>query len=120
MLQTTVNDVPVDSPGLNDPYTNGEKTLKTIKDNCQDVDLFVYCIQITQSRMGQDEFDSIAELTNTLGKGIWKRALFTLTFANQLRPGQNSSGRVKFLQERVSECNAPVNIMPHYPLYGHR
>ena len=106
MLHTTVNDVPVvlwDSPGLNDPYTNGEETLKMIKDNCQDVDLFVYCIQITQSRMGQDDFDSIAELTNSLGKGVWKRALFALTFANQLRSRQTSSDDAKMLKERVSE-----------------
>ena len=106
MLQTTVNDVPVvlwDSPGLNDPYTNGEETLKTIKSNCQDVDLFVYCIQITQSRMGRDDFDSIAELTNMLGKGVWKQALFALTFANQLRPRKNSSDRAKMLKDRVSE-----------------
>ena len=106
MLQTTVNDVTVvlwDSPGLNDPYTNGEERLKMIKSNCQDVDLFVYCIQITQNRMGQDDFDSVAELTNTLGKDIWKRALFALTFANQLRPRKHSSDRAKMLKDRVSE-----------------
>ena len=108
MLQTTVNDVPVvlwDSPGLNDPYISGDETLRTIKDNCQDADLFVYNIQITQSRMGQDDFDSVAELTNALGKGIWKRALFALTFANQLKTRSSSreSDDAKMLKERVSE-----------------
>ena len=86
---TRINDVPVtlwDSPGLNDPYTDGEETLKEIKANCRGVDLFVYCIQITQSRAGQDEFDSIAELTNALGKDIWKSALIALTFANEIKP----------------------------------
>ena len=88
-FRTTINDVPVtlwDSPGLKDPYTKGEETLKEIKANCQGVDLFVYCIQVTQSRAGQDEFDSIAELTNALGKDIWKSALIALTFANQVKP----------------------------------
>ena len=88
-FKTTINDVPVtlwDSPGLKDPYTNGQETLKEIKANCQGVDLFVYCIQITQSRAGQDEFDSIADLTNALGKGIWKSALIALTFANEVKP----------------------------------
>lgn len=86
-FQDTINDVPItlwDSPGLKDPYTDGKETLKEIKAKCQGIDLFVYCAQITQRRVGQDEFDSIAELTNALGKDIWKSALIALTFANKV------------------------------------
>ena len=100
-FKTTINDVPVtlwDSPGLNDPYTNGEETLKEIKANCKGVDLFVYCIQITQPRAGQDEFDSIAKLTNALGKDIWKSALIALTFANEVKPAT-----AEVLTNRVSQ-----------------
>ena len=100
LSHTTINNVPVmlwDSPGLKDPYTNEEETLKMIKDSCQDIDLFIYCIRITQTRMGKDEFYSIADLTNTLGEGIWRRAVFALTFANQLQSKHRS------LNERVSE-----------------
>ena len=88
-VTTTINRIKVtvwDTPGLNDPSTNEEETLSSIRENCRDqVDLFVYCIQMTQTRIGQDEYDAIADLTRALGADIWKNAVFALTFANEVR-----------------------------------
>ena len=87
MVTMIVNDVHVtlwDTPGLKDPDSDGEKTIKEIGDECGTayLDLFVYCTQFNQPRLGKDDVDSIQDLTKAFGGGIWKRALFALTFAN--------------------------------------
>ena len=88
-ITVIVNDVLVtlwDTPGLKDPYRDGKKTISEIQENClSDVDLFVYCTRFDQSRLGQDDVDCIRDITKAFGAGIWKRALFALTCANEAR-----------------------------------
>ena len=92
-----------DSPGLKDPQTDESQTLKDIKENCKDIDIFVYCTSLTQTRIGQDEYDSIMNLTNALGEVIWKRGLIALTFANEVRLPPSSSDTLKgHFKKRVS------------------
>lgn len=93
-----------DSPGLKDPDTDENQTLKDIEENCKDVDIFVYCTSLTQTRIGQDEYDSIMNLTHTLGEGIWKRGLIALTFANEVRPSPSSRATPgEYFRKRVSD-----------------
>ena len=92
-----------DSPGLKDPQTDESQTLKDIKENCKDIDIFVYCTSLTQTRIGQDEYDSIMNLTNALGDVIWRRGLIALTFANEVRLPPSSSDTLKeHFKKRVS------------------
>ena len=93
-----------DSPGLKDPDTDESQTLKDIKENCKDIDIFVYCTSLTQTRIGQDEYDSIMNLTHTLGDGIWSRGLIALTFANEVRPSPSSRATAgEYFRKRVSD-----------------
>ena len=93
-----------DSPGLKDPQTDESQTLKDIKENCQDIDIFVYCTSLTQTRIGQDEYDSIMNLTHVLGNGIWRRGLIALTFANEVRPSPSSHATAEeYFRKRVSD-----------------
>jgi hypothetical protein len=93
-----------DSLGLKDPETGERQTLKDIEENCKDIDIFVYCTSMTQTRFTQDECDSIRNLTRTLGDGIWKRGLIALTFANEVRPSPSSRATAgEYFRERVSE-----------------
>jgi predicted GTPase len=99
-----VNVIMWDSPGLKDPKTDEHQTLKDIEENCKDIDIFVYCTSMTQTRFTQDECDSIRNLTRTLGDGIWKRGLIALTFANEVRPSPSSRATAgEYFRERVSE-----------------
>ena len=85
-IQLTVNDVEVtmwDSPGLRDPFADEKLTIEAIKRNCKNIDLFIYCTPLTQTRIEQGNFDSILALSNGLGNDIWDRALIALTFANK-------------------------------------
>ena len=89
MVTMIVNDVHVnlwDTPGLKDPNSDGEKTIKEIGEKCgivDNIDLFVYCTRFDQPRLEKDDVDCIRDITKAFGDGIWKRALFALTFANQ-------------------------------------
>ena len=93
-----------DSPGLKDPQTDESQTLKDIKENCKDIDIFVYCTSLTQRRIGQDEYDSIINLTRVLGDGIWRKGLIALTFANEVRPSPSSCATAEeYFRKRVSD-----------------
>ena len=103
-----VNDVRVtiwDTPGLKDPYSDGEKTIKEIGNQCGDIDLFVYCMHFTQRRLGQDDIDCIRDITKAFGDGIWKRALFALTFANEatVPPSNKTQNLQEYFQSREKE-----------------
>ena len=125
-LHVTVEDVNVtlwDSPGLKDPDTDEKQTLQDIQDNCRDVDVFVYCTSLTQTRIGQDEFDCIRDITSAFGGAIWKRALFALTFANETRvpPSSQATLQEHFLSRerewkealhRVIQDNVKPEEMP--------
>ena len=92
-ITTMIDNIQVtlwDTPGLSDPSTDTEQTLREITEKCRGkVDLFVYCVQMTQNRLGNDEIDSILNLTTAMGKDVWKYAIFALTFANEVRVPPN-------------------------------
>ena len=76
-----------DTPSLRDPFGDKDETaVAAILDACPDVDLFLFCTQMDQIRLGKDDDDAISTLTDILGEGIWKRAIFALTFANKMSP----------------------------------
>lgn len=87
---TAIEDVDVviyDSPGLQDGTSNEESYLKDMEDKCKQIDLILYCIKMTDTRVSQDEYDAMLKLTKAFGKdGFWKNALFVLTFANEVQP----------------------------------
>jgi len=93
-----------DTPGLQDPLVDKESLLEDIKNNIGDnVDLYVYCIQMTQTRAEQGDYDTIADLTGSLGVDFWKRSLFALTFANDVSVPLSADGASleEYFQGRV-------------------
>lgn len=94
-----------DTPGLQDPCTDKSKILEDIKANVGDnADLYVYCTQMTQTRAEQGDIDAIADLTEALGKDFWKRAIFAMTFANQVtKPPNYSKTKEEYFEERLKE-----------------
>ena len=73
-----------DSPGLQDGTEFEEKYKKNIKENCKDVDLFLYCVNMSQTRFvrGGPDVKAMCELTELLGTKMWENTLFVMTFAN--------------------------------------
>ena len=107
-ITVIVNNVRVtlwDTPGLKDPFSDGKKTIKEIRDKClPNVDLFVYCSRFDQTRLGQDDVDCIRDITNAFGAEIWKRAVFALTFANKASIPHSEKGSLEeYFVSRVTE-----------------
>ena len=110
MLNMFVNDVHVtlwDTPGLKDPDSDGKKTIKEIGDKCgiDDIDLFVFCMHFDQPRLEKDDVDCIRDLTKAFGGGIWKRALFALTCANNatVPPSVTDKTPSEYFQSRLEQ-----------------
>ena len=83
----TANDVCMtlwDTPGLDDPFSDGKKTLEEIRDMCDvhNIDLFIYCTHFDQPRLINEDIIRIRDITKVFGEGIWERALLALTFTN--------------------------------------
>jgi hypothetical protein len=74
-----------DSPGLQDGTTEERKYLDDIRRKCKgNIDLFLYCINMSETRFvsGNPDIKAMKQLTDTLGQDMWKNALIVLTFAN--------------------------------------
>ena len=107
-VQFAINDVEVtiwDSPGLRDPFTDEKETIEAIQKNCEDVDIFIYCTPLNQTRIGQDDFDSILVLSKSLANdNIWDKAIIALTFANEIRlPPSSRDSIEEYFRKRVSD-----------------
>lgn len=80
-----------DSPGLQDIDKTkdiiGEITAKC-KEN--EIDLYVYCVNMTQVRVDAGEFDSIKALTGALGENFWNHSLFAMTYSNAVEVPKGS------------------------------
>ena len=76
-----------DSPGLQDGTRNEKIYLQDIKKNCQDVDLFLYCIPMSEKRFhkGSADFEAMRKLTKALGSEVWANAVVVLTFAHDIQ-----------------------------------
>ena len=95
MYQCVVDDIEVnvwDSPGLQDGTNREPEYIEDIKRNCVKgddttaIDLFIYCIRMSETRFVKDNPDIRAMhiLTDTLGMGMWSNTIFVLSFANDV------------------------------------
>ena len=119
-----------DTPGLQDPEVDKESVLNDIKTTISGkIDLYVYCIQMTQSRAEQGDFEAIRDLTTTLGPAFWTKALFVLTFANEVKVPPSSEGKSlqeyfdkrftmwkEFLLSALGRAGVEPNIAEHIPV----
>ena len=73
-----------DSPGLQDGTSNEAQYLADMKEKCSDMDIWIYCVSLMETRFEEDDEDVTAmkKLTEIFGKRMWENSLFILTFAN--------------------------------------
>ena len=74
-----------DSPGL-ERSTKDEEYLKDIQEKCSDPDIFIYCIDGSESRATEvvDENSSLVKFTKVFGVTLWEHSIIVLTQANAL------------------------------------
>ena len=106
-----------DSPGLQDGSGKEEEYLTELKEKCSNVDVIIYCIDVSAARAqftGEDEkqtndLRAIQKLTATFGPEWWENSIFVLTRANALeavlkvKPDleKRFNGRIKDWRDRI-------------------
>ena len=76
-----------DTPGLQDHASvNEDLYIAGIQAKCSDIDLFLYCIRMSETRFTAecDDFVAMRRLTKALGMDLWKNGLIVFTFANDV------------------------------------
>ena len=73
-----------DTPGLLDPTLDTNKILIEIYKKSREIDLFLFCIDMTATRFfqGNDVQMVIKSISDSLGKFVWTKTLFVLVRAN--------------------------------------
>lgn len=91
-----------DSPGLQDGTNNETAYIQDIVKKCEKVDLVLYTVRMTDNRMNTGDVEAMKKLTVALGEEFWERAIFALTFANEVRdpedPDNDTSNQIFFEQ----------------------
>ena len=90
-----------DSPGLQDGTVNEERYLQDMYDNCKDVDLILYCMEMTASRYTPAEIRATQLITNKFGSDFWKRCVLVMTKANMVSVNPKDKGNEREYHKRL-------------------
>ena len=90
-----------DSPGLQDSGMDDEKYLQDMYDKCKDVDLVLFCVDMTAPRYDAAHVRSAELLTKKFGEGFWKHCVFVMTKANMVRVPPSERGKDRAYHQRL-------------------
>ena len=87
-----------DSPGLQDGHLlNEEKYLEAMYNECKDVHIILYCMEMIKVRFEPSEITAIRLLTKKFGSKFWKRCVLVLTKANAVHiPYKESQNPLRY------------------------
>ena len=89
-----------ESPGLQDGTENEKEYLLEMEQKCKKLDLVLYTMRMTDQRLHSDDVEAMKKLTTAFGPIFWERAMFVLTFANEVRnpekPDDDDENRIYF------------------------
>lgn len=120
-----------DSPGLQDGTEREQEYLEDMQWKCRSVDLVLYAIRMTDQRVHAEDTRAMKKLTTAFGVEFWTRAVFVLTFANEVQDPIDPEDEVKneahfkkrleiwkeFLPEIIEErVNIPAEIARSIPI----
>ena len=92
-----------DTPGLQDCTDDEEKHLQEMYDKCKDVDLILYCMEMTASRYTPADVQSIQLITKTFGAEAWKRCVLVMTKANMVSVNPKEKGNEREYHKHLYE-----------------
>ena len=98
-----------DTPGLQDGTNDEDQYLQEMKESCSDCDLYIYCLNMDQTRFEASETRAIQILTETFGKNFWAKVLFVLTFANKVEGScPMGSDEKRFFTDKLKAWHAKL------------
>ena len=74
-----------DSPGLQDETGRDQEYVDNMYDHCSDVDLILYCVDMTITRWTNQEINAIKIITEKFEGEFWKKTILVLTKANAVK-----------------------------------
>ena len=120
-----------DSPGLQDGTQREHEYLHDMQRKCRSIDLVLYAIRMTDQRVHAEDTKAMKKLTKAFGVELWNRAIFVMTFANEVQHPTDPEDEIKTeahfkkrlevwrenLPEIVAErTNIPIEIARHIPI----
>uniref|UniRef100_A0A1X7TD21 AIG1-type G domain-containing protein n=1 Tax=Amphimedon queenslandica TaxID=400682 RepID=A0A1X7TD21_AMPQE len=78
-----VNVTVVDTPGLQGIHQQEQLYIQEMKSKCQEVTLILYCMNMTDRRLTNDDLGAMKKLHQAFGSKFLERVVFVLTFANK-------------------------------------
>ena len=88
-----------DSPGLQDGTDNDQQYLADMYEKCHNVDLVIYCHDLSDARWTGPEIESISLITGKFGGGVWKKTVLVFTKANLVEPALPDVDERKYLED---------------------
>ena len=98
-----------DTPGLQDSKGNEKEHLRTMKTQCRDPDLVIYC-QNVNDRWRDDHLETISIITREFGSGFWNRAVVALTHADKIQSNDRGYAARKLQEWTTHFRNKLVEI----------
>ena len=89
-----------DTPGLFDMTKRSDSYVDKIRDKYEHCDVVLYCTDMTDTRVTQQDKRTIDTFTEPLGVAFWKRSIFVLTFANYVVDPRSGATAEYFEQKR--------------------
>ena len=84
-----------DSPGLQDGTDQDDAYVADMKAKCSSYDLVLYCSSLKSTRFPvKGDKNSVEIFTNAFGNEFWSRAVYVLTYANEIPPGKDKKNPV--------------------------
>ena len=101
-----------DTPGMEvvNESVGIEQLVTDIQDKVREVDLVLFCTNMTSARFRQGDHQNVRIMTKAFGESIWKNAVFVLTFANQVKPPPTRKGTPprEYFDERLLEWKGQI------------
>ena len=98
-----------ETPGLQDGTDDEDQYLQEMKEKCSDCNLYIYCLNMNQTRFEDSERRAIQMLTETFGKNFWAKVLFVLTFANRVEAScPIGFDEEKFFTDKMKEWHSQL------------
>lgn len=90
-----------DSPGLQDGCNKDDVYLKEIYEKCSNVDLVLYCVDMTTTRWTSSEETTLKLMSEKFPSSFWSKCLLILTKANMVRVPVECKNDKRGYHERI-------------------
>lgn len=95
-----------DTPGLFDMTKKSDLYMDKICDKYGECDLVLYCSDMTDTRITQQDKRTIHAFTQSLGAAFWQRSCFILTFGNCVEDPRSRKTTAEYFADTIKRLRA--------------